>query len=84
MNHFYGDLVVMLIDVNNTPNWIHDDRIVNAYFCKKDEAGEIIRTWKNKHKNDSPSLTVCHPADSGSSVSSFRNRTIRSRNRRML
>ena len=47
MDHFYGDLVIMIIDDNNTPNWIYDDKIVDAYFCKEDEAREIIRLWKN-------------------------------------
>ena len=36
----YGDLVVMILADNGTPDWIYDDSIMGAYLC--DDPYEII------------------------------------------
>ena len=38
----YGDLVVMLMWDNDTPDWIYDDYVLNAYKCTQGEAEELV------------------------------------------
>ena len=44
--HFYGDLVVMLMDDNETPEWIYDDKVLDAYYCDVADSEEIIAEWR--------------------------------------
>ena len=43
----YGDLVIMIMTDNGTPNWIYDDRVENAYKCSEEDAQTIIQEYKN-------------------------------------
>lgn len=49
--HFYGDLVVMIMDDNKTPDWIYDDMVTDAGFCDVEDANEIIRQYKENHSH---------------------------------
>ena len=50
MYHFYGDLVVMLMDDRDTPDWIYDDIVLSAYYCNEEDSKEIVREWR-EHQN---------------------------------
>lgn len=52
MYYFYGDLLVMLMDDNDTPDWIYDDRVVNAYYCNEEDCAEIVKEWRDRHPQD--------------------------------
>ena len=43
---FFDDLIVMLNDDNNTPDYIYDDMVVNAYSCDRDTAEELIKAYR--------------------------------------
>ena len=45
--NYYGDIVVMIMSDAETPDWIYDDDVINAYFCTGEEAYEIIRDYNN-------------------------------------
>lgn len=46
---FYGDLVVMIMYDNNTPDWIYDDEIWDVGYCDGEEASEIIKRYREEH-----------------------------------
>ena len=39
---FQGDLVVMIMSDNDTPDCIYDDIVLNAYKCTEEEAEDLI------------------------------------------
>ena len=43
---FYGDLAVMIMSDNDTPDWIYDDIVLNAYRCTAENAEEIIKNYR--------------------------------------
>ena len=45
---YYGNLVVMLIDDNNTPDWIYDDKITDVGYCSVEDATQIIERYCNE------------------------------------
>ena len=47
---FFDDLVVMIMDDNDTPDWIYDDKVQNAYKVSAEQAYEIIRVYR-EHSN---------------------------------
>ena len=47
---FYGDLVIMIMADNDTPDWIYDDIVVNAYRCTAEDAEAIIKEYKDHSK----------------------------------
>ena len=47
---FFDDLVVMIMDDNDTPDWIYDDKVQNAYKVSAEEAYEIIRFYREHSK----------------------------------
>ena len=49
--YFYGDLVVMYMSDNDTPDWIYDDYVTNAYKCTAEEAQEIISEYRESMRS---------------------------------
>ena len=49
---FYGDLVVMIMSDNGTPDWIYDDIVLNAYKCTEGEAEDLIMYIRNDAPTD--------------------------------
>lgn len=47
---FFDDLAVMIMSDNDTPDWIYDDIVVNAYRCDEEDAEQIIQEYKNHSK----------------------------------
>lgn len=45
---FYGDLIVMVMSDNNTPDWIYDDEIIDVGYCDVEDASEIIRRYREE------------------------------------
>ncbi len=49
---FFGDLVIMIMSDNGTPDWIYDDRVINAYPCSIDESAEIIQKYRENNSEN--------------------------------
>ena len=49
--NYYDDLVLMIMDDNNTPNWIYDDRVAEAIGCDVEDATEIIRRYREERSH---------------------------------
>lgn len=47
---YFDDLIIMLIDDNETKYYIYDDVVVNAYSCDRETAERLIKNSKNPNK----------------------------------
>ena len=48
--YLYGDIVLLVMNDNGTPDWIYDDRVENAYKYTLDNALEFIRQFREYEK----------------------------------
>ena len=46
--YYYGDMIVMLMDDSDTPEWVYDDKVLSEYYCDEEDCAEIIREWREK------------------------------------
>lgn len=44
--YLYGDIVLLVMDDNGTPDWIYDDKVKNAYRYTLDNALEFIKQFR--------------------------------------
>lgn len=46
---YYGDLVLMIMSDNGTPDWIYDDKVTEAIYCDVEDAETFVKEHQNKN-----------------------------------
>ena len=46
--YFYGDLLLMIMDDNDTPEWIYDDKVIEANYCDTEDAEALIKRYRDE------------------------------------
>ena len=43
--YFYGDLLLLIMSDNGTPDWIYDDKVIEACYCDTEDAEALIKRY---------------------------------------
>lgn len=49
--YYYGDLILMIMDDNDTPDWIYDDKVLQPIACDLEDATQILTRYREERSH---------------------------------